>query len=101
MPLDALLLQLSYALLVVAVLAPRMSLAAHARRAGGAGRACPGPAVDRRPRLRDLDGALLLVACLVLIGRSLYESRKVAFTADEDRMLGSLVAGLSQSGRGT
>ena len=93
---DAILLQLSYALLVAAVLAPRMTslriLVALSALVGLA-----------RALIWTGDVAtavwmgLLLVACLALVGRSLYERRKVAFTAEENLMLNSLVSGLSQS----
>src|SRR5687768_15120451 len=93
---DAIVLQLSYALLVAAVLAPRMTslriLVALSALVGLA-----------RALVWTGDVAtavwmgLLLVACLALVGRSLYERRKVAFTAEERLMLNSLVSGLSQS----
>ena len=93
---DVIVLQLSYALLVVAVLAPRMTslriLVALSALVGLA-RAL----IWTGDLVTAIWMGVLLVACLGLIGRSLYERRKVAFTADENRMLGSLVAGLSQS----
>mgnify|MGYP006171056325 CR=1 FL=1 len=93
-PADAL-LHLSYALLVAAVLVARpftlrllISLAA----LSGLGRAL---------WLGDLPSAiwlsLLLLACLYLLGRNLYESRNVRFSAEEMGMLDSLVAGLSKT----
>ncbi len=93
---DAIVLQLSYALLVVAVLAARMTslriLVALSALVG---------LVRALVWTGDLATALwmglLLAACLLLIGRTLYERRQVAFTAEERRMLGSLVAGVSQS----
>ena len=93
---DAIVLQLSYLLLLLAVLAPRMGalrlLVALSALAG---------LVRALVWTGDLVTAvwmgLLLAACLALIGRSLYERRKVAFTAEERRMLDSLVSGLSQS----
>ena len=92
---DAIVLQLSYLLLVAAVLAPRMgSLRLLVALAAALGLA-------RAAWVGDLVTAfwmgLLLAACLFLLGRSLYERRKVAFTAEESRMLDSLVAGLSQN----
>src|SRR5688500_10817193 len=93
---DAIVLQLGYALLVVAVLAPRMTslriLVALSALVGLA-RAL----IWTGDLVTAIWMGVLLVACLGLIGRSLYERRKVAFTADENRMLGSLVAGLAQS----
>jgi putative intracellular protease/amidase len=93
---DAIVLQLSYALLVVAVLAARMTslrvlVALSALVALARALVWTGDIVTA-----VWMGALLL-ACLGLIGRSLYERRKVAFTADESRMLNALVTGLSQS----
>ena len=41
--------------------------------------------------------SLLLLACLYLLGRNLYESRNVRFSAEEMGMLDSLVAGLSKT----
>ncbi|HEV2865982.1 MAG TPA: cyclic nucleotide-binding domain-containing protein [Allosphingosinicella sp.] len=89
-------LQLSYALLVAAVLAPRMGtlrvLVALAALAG-LGRALFWT--------RDLVAAgwmgLLLLACLLLLARTWYERRAVRFTAEEKKMLNSLVAGISMS----
>ncbi len=93
---DAIVLQLSYALLVVAVLAARMTslrmLVALSALVGLA-RAL----VWTGDLVTAFWMGLLLAACLLLIGRTLYERRKVAFTAEERRMLDSLVAGLSQS----
>ena len=94
--LDALLLHLSYALLVVAVLAPRTSrLRLFVALAALAG------LVRALLWTHDLVTAawmgLLLGTCLALLGRNLYASRKVRFTADEQRMLDSMVAGLSQN----
>jgi energy-coupling factor transporter transmembrane protein EcfT len=93
---DAIVLQLSYALLVVAVLAPRMTslriLVALSALVGLA-RAL----IWTGDVVTAVWMGLLLVACLALIGRSLYERRKVAFTAEESLMLNSLVSGLSQS----
>jgi Cyclic nucleotide-binding domain len=93
---DAVLLHLSYALLVVAVLAPRMEvlrvLVALAAAVG---------LVRALAWTGDLASAfwtaLLLAACLFLIGRTLYERRRVSFTEDERKMLDSLVQGVSQN----
>ncbi len=93
---DAIVLQLGYALLVVAVLAPRMTslriLVALSALVGLA-RAL----IWTGDLVTAVWMGLLLVACLGLVGRSLYERRKVAFTAEESLMLNSLVSGLSQS----
>jgi CRP-like cAMP-binding protein len=93
---DAILIQLGYALLVIAVLAPRLgSVRVFIALAASVGLA--------RALLvtGDLVSAvwmgLLLAACLLLLARSLYERRKASFTADEKRMIDSLVAGLSQT----
>jgi hypothetical protein len=92
-----LLLQLSYALLVAAVLAPRMAplrvLVALAALAGLA-RALLWTA----DTVAALWMGLLLAACLVLLGRNLWERRNIRFSDDEKKMIESLVAGLSQSG---
>ena len=93
---DALMLQLSYALLVAAVLAARMTtlriLVALAAAVG---------LVRALLWTGDLVSAfwlgLLLAACLILLGRNYYESRSIRFTPEEKRMLDSLVVGLSQS----
>ena len=93
---EAVLLQLSYALLVVAVLAPHMMalriLVALAALAG---------LVRALAWTGDVAAAiwmgLLLLACLALVGRTLYERRRVAFSPEEKRMLDSLVSGVSQS----
>ena len=93
---DALLLQLSYALLVVAVLAPRLgSVRVFIALAALAG------LLRALLWTGDMVSAtwmgLLLVAALLLIGRTIYERRKASFTAEERRMIDSLVAGLSQT----
>ena len=94
--LDAIVLQLSYLALVVAVLAPRMGplrLLVALSALLGLLRALfwTGDVVTA------FWMALLLGACLFLVGRTLYERRKVSFTAEETRMIDSLVAGLSQN----
>jgi CRP-like cAMP-binding protein len=90
---EALVLQLSYALLIAAVLAPGMAslrllvgLAALA-------------ALARALWVGDLMSAIWmgLAACLSLLVRAWYERRSVRFTDEEKRMLDSLVAGLSKS----
>ena len=93
---DAIVLQLSYLALVVAVLAPRMGplrLLVALSALLGLLRALfwTGDVVTA------FWMALLLGACLFLVGRALYERRKVTFTAEETRMIDSLVAGLSQN----
>jgi Cyclic nucleotide-binding domain len=92
---EALVLQLSYALLVAAVLAPRMTqlrlLVALAALLA------LGRALWIGDMVTALWAGLLLGACLFLLGRSWYESRNVRFTAEEKNMLDSLVAGISKS----
>jgi CRP-like cAMP-binding protein len=93
---DAILLQLGYALLVVAVLAPRLgSVRLFVALAALAG------LLRALLWTGDVVGAawmgLLLVTCLLLLARTLYERRKASFTAEERRMIDSLVAGLSQT----
>lgn len=92
---ETLMLQLSYALLIAAVLAPRMAplrlLVALAATT----------ALGRALWVGDPVSAvwmgLLLAACLALLGRAWYERRGVRFSDEEKRMLDSLVAGLSKS----
>lgn len=93
-PADAL-LHLSYALLLAAVLVARpftLRLLIALAAASGLARAL---------WIGDLEStawlALLLLACLYLLGRNLYESRDVRFSAEEKGMLDSLVAGLSKT----
>ncbi|WP_165357137.1 cyclic nucleotide-binding domain-containing protein [Sphingosinicella sp. CPCC 101087] len=93
---DALLLQLSYALLVAAVLAARpaalrvlVALAALV----GLTRAL----IWTGDVVTAVWMGLLLGACLTLLARNFYESRHIRFTPEERRMLDSLVAGVSQS----
>ena len=93
-PADAL-LHLSYALLLAAVLVARpftlRLLIALAATSG----------LARALWIGDLASTvwlgLLLLACLYLLGRNLYESRNVRFSAEEMGMLDSLVAGLSKT----
>jgi CRP-like cAMP-binding protein len=92
---EALALQLSYALLIAALLAPRMAplrlLVALAALV----------ALARALWVGDMVSAvwtgLLLGACLSLLGRTFYERRSVRFTDEEKRMLDSVVAGVSKS----
>lgn len=93
---DALVLQLGYLLLIAAVLAPRMTplriLVALAALLGFV-RAL----LWTEDLVTAVWMALLLGACLLLLGRTLYESRGVRFSDEEKRMVRSLVAGLSTS----
>ena len=93
---DAIVLQLSYALLVAAVLVARpttlrvlVGLAALI----GLLRAL----VWTGDIVTAVWMGLLLGACLFLLVRTLYESRQVRFTPEERRMLDSLVSGVSQN----
>lgn len=93
---DAIVLQLSYALLFLAVLAPRMGslrVLVAASALVGLVRAL----VWTGDLVTSVWMGLLLVACLFLLGRALYEKRKESFTAEEQRMIDSLVTGLSQT----
>lgn len=93
---DALLHHLGFALLVAAVLVARLT----ALRALIAGAAL---AEGVRALFWTDDvvalawSGILLLVCLFLIGRSLYESRNVRLSAEEKALLDSLVAGLSKS----
>ena len=92
---EAIVLQLSYALLVVAVLAPRMTplrvLVALAAAAG---------LVRALVWTADLVTAIwmgiLLVASLALLARTFFDRRRERFTDEESRMLQSLASGVSQ-----
>lgn len=93
---DALVLQLSYALLAAAVLMPRMAqlrLLVALAAAVALARALFWTG--------DLVTAgwmgLLLGICLILLARNLYRDGQVGFTSDEKRMLDSLLAGLPRS----
>jgi CRP-like cAMP-binding protein len=93
---DTIVLQLSYFLLLVAVLAPRMGslrLLVAASALVGLVRAL----VWTGDLVTAVWMGLLLAACLLLLGRTLYERRKASFTAEERRMVDSLVTGLSQN----
>ncbi|MGQ0590177.1 MAG: cyclic nucleotide-binding domain-containing protein [Sphingosinicella sp.] len=86
---------MSYALLLAAVLVARpftLRLLIALAALSGLGRAL---------WIGDLASAiwlgLLLLACLYLLGRNLYESRDVRFSAEEKGMLDGLVAGLSKT----
>lgn len=90
-------LHLGYALLVAAMLAPRLAvlraLVALAALAGLVrALAWTGDAVAASWT------ALLLLVCLVLLGRAWLERRAVRFTDEEKAMVESLVAGLSTAG---
>jgi len=93
---DALVLQLSYALLLAAVLVSRPTtlrvLIALAALAGLAH-----ALLWTGDTVTAVWMGLLLGACLTLLARNLYESRLVRFTPEERRMLDSLVAGVSQN----
>jgi CRP-like cAMP-binding protein len=92
---EAIVLQLSYALLVAAVLAPRMTplrvLVALAAAAG---------LVRALVWTADLVTAIwmgiLLVASLALLARTFFDRRRERFTDEESRMLQSLASGVSQ-----
>ena len=92
---EAIVLQLSYALLVAAVLAPRMTplriLVAFAAAAGLA-RAL----VFTGDLVTAIWMGLLLVASLALLARTFLDRRRERFTDEESRMLESLVSGVSQ-----
>jgi len=93
---DTIVLQLSYFLLFVAVLAPRMGslrLLVAASALVGLVRAL----VWTGDRVTAVWMGLLLAACLLLLGRTVFERRKASFTAEERRMVDSLVTGLSQN----
>ncbi len=93
---DGLVVQLSYALLVAAMLAPRLRqlriLVALAALVGFA-RALfwTGDIVTA------VWMALLLGACLLLLGRELYENTRVRFTPEEEAMRDGLLAGVPHS----
>lgn len=92
---ENILLHATYALLLAAVLAPRMGplrlLVALAAAVG----------LSRALWLGDMVSAAwlgaLLAACLFLLGRTWLEGRGVRFTEEERHMIDSLVAGLSAS----
>jgi hypothetical protein len=93
---DAIVLHLSYALMVAAVLAPRLAplrLLLGLAAAAGLIRTL----LWTGDTVTAVWMVVLLVTCLVLLGRNLYESRKVRFSAEEKGMLDGFVAGLSRS----
>lgn len=93
---DALLQQLFYLLLVVAVLAPRMGplrLIVALAAAAGLAREL----LWTHDNLTAIWMGLLLGASLLLLGRAWLDQRRAErFSSDEKRMLNSLVAGVSQ-----
>jgi CRP-like cAMP-binding protein len=93
---DAIVLHVSYALMVAAVLAPRLALLRLLL-----GLAAAVGLVRTLLWTGDTVTAVwmvvLLAACALLLGRNLYESRKVRFSAEEKTMLDGFVAGLSRS----
>src|ERR1700712_14406 len=91
----SLILQLGYALLIVAVLVPKphqMRLLVAAAAAAGLGHA-----IWIRDRMTLVWMALLLAACLAMLGRRLWENRTVRFTAEEQAMLYRLFTELPRS----
>lgn len=93
---DVLVLQLSYALLVAAVLAPRMA----PLRVLVAGAALAGlvrALVWTGDYVTAVWMGLLLLVALALLARTYLETRTVRFTAEERKMIDSLVTGLSSS----
>ena len=95
-PADTIVLQMSYFLLFLAVLAPRMGplrLLIAASALAGLARAL----VWTGDLVTAVWMGLILAACLLLLGRTLYERRRAIFTAEEKRMVDSLVTGLSQN----
>ncbi len=93
---SALLLQLGFALLLVAALAARMT---DARLLIGAAAAAflARAAFWSHDRVTIGWAGLLLACCLALLARQLYERRSVRFSDDEKGMLDAMVAGLSQA----
>ncbi len=92
----ALVLQLSYALLVAAALMTR-PVWVRALIACTAGAALIHALLWTGDRLTAVWMALLLAVCLLLLARNLYERRSVPFTSEEKGMLDAMVAGLSRS----
>lgn len=87
-----LLIELSYALLVVAMLLPRLVLVRLVVGAAAAAGVAHAWLTHDQTSLIGL-GALLLV-CVALTARRLWENRSVRFTAEEQAMLDRLFAGL-------
>jgi hypothetical protein len=90
-----LILELGYALLIAAVLMPkphqmRLTIAAAAA-------ALLAHAFWVRDRTSLVWAALLLAACLAMLGRRLWENRNVRFSAEEQAMLDRLFAELPRS----
>jgi hypothetical protein len=91
----SLILELCYALLIVAVLMPKplqMRLLVAAAAAAGLGHA-----FWVRDRMSLVWMALLLAACLAMLGRRLWENRSVRFSPDEQAMLDRLFTELPRS----
>jgi hypothetical protein len=93
---DGLLMQLGYALLVAAVLAPRMTHLRVLMALAALGVLVRALLWTDDPVTAAWMG-LLLAASLFLLGRTWVERRAVHFTAEERKMIDSLVAGLSTS----
>ena len=90
-----LILELGYALLIAAVLMPKphqMRLLVAAAATAGIGHAA-----WVRDRVSLVWMALLLAACLAMLGRRLWENRSVRFTAEEQAMLDRLFTELPRS----
>jgi hypothetical protein len=90
-----LILELGYALLIVAVLMPKP----HLIRAfvAAASLAWLGHAIWLRDRMTLIWASLLLAACLAMLGRRLWGNRSVRFTAEEQAMLDRLFTELPRS----
>jgi hypothetical protein len=91
----SLILELCYVLLVVAVLMPKqhqMRLLVAVAAAAGLGHA-----IWVRDRVSLVWMALLLAACLAMLGRRLWENRAVRFSAEEQAMLDRLFTELPRS----
>ena len=83
-----LILELAYALLILAVLVPKPhQMRALVAAAAGAG---IGHAFWVKDRISLIWMALLLAACLVMLGRRFWSNRSVRFTAEEQAMLDRL-----------
>jgi hypothetical protein len=90
-----LILELGYALLILAVLAPnphQMRLLVAAAAAAGLGHA-----IWVRDRISLVWMALLLAACLAMLVRRFWSNRSVRFTAEEQSMLDRLFTELPRS----
>jgi len=93
---ETLILQLAYALLVAAVLAPGM-FALRSLIALAAAAFLARALFWTGDMIAAAWAGLLLAACLLLLGRALYERRQVRFSAEEKGMVDSLVVGLSHT----